>query len=80
MIKAAGVDLIHFGIIMTLNLEIGMFTPPFGLNIFVGQPDLKAPLADIYRGAVPFILINIAALMLTTYVPDISLWLVRTVT
>ncbi|MBM3524523.1 MAG: TRAP transporter large permease [Alphaproteobacteria bacterium] len=80
MVKAAGIDLIHFGIIMTLNLEIGMFTPPFGLNIFVGQSVLKAPLSDIYRGTVPFIIINLIALMITTYVPDISLWLVRVLT
>ena len=74
---AIGVDLIHFGIIMTVNLAIGMFTPPFGLNIFVAQAVFKAPLKSIYPGLVPFIIINIVALMLVTYIPEISLFLTR---
>ena len=75
--KALGVDLIHFGIIMTVNLAIGMFTPPFGLNIFVAQAVFKAPLKSIYPGLVPFIIINIVALILVTYIPEISLFLAR---
>ena len=75
--QALGIDLIHFGIIMTVNLAIGMFTPPFGLNIFVAQALFKAPLSSIYPGLVPFIIINIGALLLVTYVPDLSLYLTR---
>jgi C4-dicarboxylate transporter DctM subunit len=74
---AMGVDLIHFGIIMTVNLAIGMFTPPFGLNIFVTQALFKAPLSSIYPGLVPFIIINIIALLLVTYIPELSLFLTR---
>ena len=74
---AIGVDLIHFGIIMTVNLAIGMFTPPFGLNIFVSQALFKAPLSSIYPGLVPFIIINIVALLIVTYVPELSLFLTR---
>ena len=74
---AMGVDLIHFGIIMTVNLAIGMFTPPFGLNIFVTQALFKAPLSSIYPGLVPFIFINIVALLIVTYVPELSLFLTR---
>ncbi len=74
---AMGVDLIHFGIIMTVNLAIGMFTPPFGLNIFVTQALFKVPLSSIYPGLVPFIIINIIALLLITYIPEISLFLTR---
>ena len=74
---AVGVDLIHFGIIMTVNLAIGMFTPPFGLNIFVAQALFRAPLSSIYPGLVPFIAINIVALAIVTYVPELSLWLTR---
>ena len=77
IVQAADVDLIHFGIIMVMNLEIGMFTPPFGLNIFVVQSVLRAPLAAIYRGVMPFIIINIIALGIVTYVPDVSLVLTR---
>ena len=74
IVSAIGVDLIHFGIIMTVNLSIGMFTPPFGLNIFVAQALFKVPLKTIYPGLVPFIIINIVALMLVTYIPEISLY------
>ena len=74
---AIGVDLIHFGIIMTVNLAIGMFTPPFGLNIFVTQALFKAPLTSIYPGLAPFIIINIVALLIVTYIPELSLFLTR---
>lgn len=74
---AMGVDLIHFGIIMTVNLAIGMFTPPFGLNIFVTQALFKAPLSSIYPGLVPFIIINLISLGLVTYIPWMSTVLLR---
>jgi C4-dicarboxylate transporter DctM subunit len=77
VMQAMGIDLIHFGIVMTVNLAIGMFTPPFGLNIFVAQAMFKAPLKTIYPGLVPFILLNLVALGLVTYLPGLSLWLTR---
>jgi C4-dicarboxylate transporter DctM subunit len=80
MVQAAGVDLIHFGIIMTLNLAIGMFTPPFGLNIFMTQAMFKPKVELIYRGLVPFIIINIFTLALVTYIPELSLYLMRKLT
>lgn len=75
--SAIGVDLIHFGIILTVNLSIGMFTPPFGLNVFVSQALFKAPMGRIARGLAPFIAIQVAALMLVTYVPWLSLYLTQ---
>jgi C4-dicarboxylate transporter DctM subunit len=75
--QAVGVDLIHFGVIMTVNLAIGMFTPPFGLNIFVAQAMFKSPLTTIYPGLLPFIALNLVALGIVTYVPELSLWLTR---
>ena len=77
VMQAIGVDPIHFGIVMTVNLAIGMFTPPFGLNIFVAQAMFKAPLRTIYPGLMPFIAINLVALGLVTYLPGLSLWLTR---
>ena len=77
--QAIGVDLVHFGVIMTVNLAIGMFTPPFGLNIFVAQALFRVPLSNIYPGLVPFILINLVALGFVTYVPELSLYLTRTI-
>ncbi len=70
---AAGMDLIHFGIIVVVNLSIGTFTPPFGLNIFVGQAVFKAPLSSIYPGLVPFIILSIIGLLIITYLPFLSL-------
>lgn len=75
--RAIGVDLIHFGIILTVNLSIGMFTPPFGLNLFLSQALFKAPMTTIARGLVPFIVIQTVALMIITYVPWLSLYLTR---
>jgi C4-dicarboxylate transporter DctM subunit len=77
IVSAAGIDLVHFGIIVTVNLEIGLFTPPFGLNIFVSQALFKVPLKTLYPGLVPFIGIHLAALMIVTYIPEISLFLTR---
>lgn len=68
-----GVDPIHFGVIMAVNLEIGMYTPPFGLNIFMTQATLNVRTIDIYRGVVPFILLHILVLMFISYVPWLSL-------
>ena len=61
---------------MTVNLSIGMFTPPFGLNIFVAQSVLGAEIWDVCRGVLGFFLVQVAALLLITYLPGISLWLV----
>jgi C4-dicarboxylate transporter DctM subunit len=73
--KAYGIDLIHFGVIMSLNLAIGMFHPPFGLNIFVVQALTRAPAKDIYLGVIPFVLLALVALLIVTYVPWLSLYL-----
>lgn len=72
-----GIDLIHFGIIITVNLAIGFFTPPFGVNLFVVQSLFRDPLPVIYRGVLPFIVVSIAALIVITYVPELSLFLTR---
>jgi C4-dicarboxylate transporter DctM subunit len=73
LVGAAGVDPIHFGIIVTVNLAIGMFMPPFGLNLFAAHALFKTPLPDLYRGVMPFLFIYLAMLMLITYVPAITL-------
>ncbi len=72
---ALGIDVIHLGIVFTYNLAIGMFTPPFGLNIFIIQSLFKAPLQKIVKGTVPFFLLYLAVLLLITYIPEISLFL-----
>ncbi|MBX3581088.1 MAG: TRAP transporter large permease [Rhizobiaceae bacterium] len=70
-----GIDPIHFGIVMTVNLAIGMFTPPFGLNIFVAQSVTGIPAHSLYRGVAPFVVLLVLALLIITYVPALSLTL-----
>jgi C4-dicarboxylate transporter DctM subunit len=73
LVQRAGIDEIHFGIIVTVNLAIGMFTPPFGLNLFATHALFRIPLQQLYRGVFPFLLIYLVALALITYVPAITL-------
>ena len=73
MVKAVGIDTVHFGIVVTVNLAIGLFHPPFGINIFVAQSVLGLKLETIYRGIIPFVIIYLIALGLITYIPEISL-------
>jgi C4-dicarboxylate transporter DctM subunit len=71
---AFGIDPVHFGMIVTLNICIGMITPPFGLDIFVASSTLERPVMSIIAGVWPFVLVNIIVLLIVTYVPDISLF------
>ena len=76
IVTAAGVDPIHFGIIMAVNLSIGLYTPPFGLNLFASHAIFDVDIAQVYRGVIPFVLINFLTLLVITYVPSISMILV----
>ena len=71
--QAAGVDIIHFGIIFTVNLAIGMFSPPFGLNIFVASSIFNVPSSRIVAGLLPFFVTYLVALAIITYWPWLSL-------
>jgi C4-dicarboxylate transporter DctM subunit len=77
IVQAVGVNPIHFGIIMAVNLSVGMYTPPFGLNLFSSQAVFDAPIGRVYLGVLPFVLLNFGTLMLITYVPQISMVLVN---
>jgi C4-dicarboxylate transporter DctM subunit len=77
IVLAVGVNAIHFGIIMAVNLSLGMYTPPFGLNLFSSQAIFNAPLSRIYLGVLPFLVLNFMALMVITYVPSISMVLLH---
>ncbi len=70
-----GVDPVHFGIIMVVNLALGMITPPFGVNLFAACTVARIPLDQIVRHLLPFVLVIVACLMVVTYVPALSLWL-----
>jgi C4-dicarboxylate transporter, DctM subunit len=77
IVRAVGVNPIHFGIIVAVNLSLGMYTPPFGLNLFSSQAIFNAPLSRIYLGVLPFLLLNFAALLIITYIPSISMVLLH---
>jgi len=77
VVRGVGVNPIHFGIIVAVNLSLGMYTPPFGLNLFSSQAIFDAPLSRIYLGVLPFLLLNFVALMIITYVPAISMVLLN---
>ena len=72
-----GVDPVHFGMIMLLNLGIGLLTPPVGSTLFVGCAIGNVRMEDVMRGIWPFYGAMFAVLMLVTYLPVISLWLPR---
>jgi len=71
-----GVDPVHLGIIFLLNLEIGYMTPPLGLNLFLSSLRFGKPLTEVYRTVLPFFLLLVSVLLLVTYFPELSLWLV----
>jgi C4-dicarboxylate transporter DctM subunit len=72
-----GVDPVHFGIVMTVNLEIGYITPPVGLNLFVAIAAFKASFSEVCRSVLPFIGVMLLGLVLITAVPALSLWILR---
>jgi C4-dicarboxylate transporter DctM subunit len=72
---ALEVDPTVFGVFMTVNLAIGLFTPPVGLNLYVAAGISKTNIMGISKGIVPFVVASIIALMLITYIPAISTFL-----
>jgi C4-dicarboxylate transporter, DctM subunit len=76
VLEAAGFDLIWFAIILTINMEIGLITPPLGLNLYVLKgvaPDV--PLTTVLSGSIPFVLIMLGSMVLLAIFPEIALWL-----
>ncbi len=72
---ALGIDPIHFGIVITINMELGMVSPPVGLNLFVTSGLTGMSMKDVIVAAFPWTLTILAGLLLVTYIPDIALWL-----
>jgi C4-dicarboxylate transporter DctM subunit len=75
VVVALGVSPIHFGIIMAVNISLGLYTPPFGINLFGSHSLFGVKLGMLYRGVVPFMIINAIGLLIITYVPQVSLTL-----
>ncbi len=72
-----GIHPAHLGIIFLTNMEIGYSTPPVGMNLFIAAFRFNKPVLALYRSAIPFIIILLIALMLITYIPDLSMYLVN---
>ncbi|MEK0452928.1 MAG: C4-dicarboxylate TRAP transporter large permease protein DctM [Synergistaceae bacterium] len=70
-----GYSPIHLGMLMTVSGALGMYSPPFGLNIFVGMGVFKESFSTIARAVVPFVFLGIISMLLITYIPQLSLWL-----
>ena len=77
ILAAMGVEPVHFGAIMVMNVMIGLMTPPYGLALYLGSSISGAPLGQIVRQALPFLAANLIVLLLVTYIPAISLTLPR---
>jgi tripartite ATP-independent transporter DctM subunit len=75
--EAYGIDPVHLGIIFIMNLEIGFLTPPVGLNLFLASYRFKKPFTEVCRYVLPFLLVQLAALLLVTYIPAVSTYLTR---
>lgn len=68
-----GVDPVHLGIIFLANMQIGYFTPPIGMNLFIASYRFKRPIMELYQATIPFMLVLLVALLIITYVPEVSL-------
>ena len=75
ILEELGIDPIHYAVIVVINIELAMLTPPVGLNLYVLAGAAKAPVGEVARGSLPFILLMVCLLMLVTFFPDLALWL-----
>ena len=75
--EALGLDMVHFGIVVVLNIMLGLITPPYGLLLFIMTNIAGVPLRDIARDLIPFLLGMIGILLVITFVPGLALWLPR---
>ena len=75
--QALGIDPVHFGVVVVVNVMIGLVTPPYGLLLFMMVKIAGVPLKDLVRDVLPFLWVMIGALALMTFIPDIVLFLPR---
>lgn len=75
--KALGIDMVHFGVVVVINIMLGLITPPYGLLLFIMKQIAEVPLRDLVRETLPFLWAMIGALAIITYFPSIVLWLPR---
>jgi len=79
LVKAMGIDLVHFGVVIVLNMMIGLSTPPFGMLLFIVSGISGTPLRTVIREIFPMLLVLIIVLLMVTYIPDIVLFIPRSI-
>ena len=77
VVREVGIDPVHFGVVMTVNLAIGQVTPPVGVNLFVAAGIARISLKEISRAVIPIVTAQAVALLVISFWPDLSLWLPR---
>jgi TRAP-type C4-dicarboxylate transport system permease large subunit len=77
-VRALGIDLVHFGVVIVVNLMIGLITPPYGMLLFVLSALTDAKLPEVMRAIWPFVAALVVVLFAITFVPGLVLWLPRT--
>lgn len=75
--QALGIDMVHFGVVVVVNIMLGLITPPYGLLLFIMTRIAEVPLRDLVRDVLPFLYAMVGALAMITFVPDLVLWLPR---
>jgi len=75
--QALGIDMVHFGVVVVVNIMLGLITPPYGLLLFVMTRIAEVPLREIVRDVLPFLWAMLGSLALITFFPDLVLWLPR---
>ncbi len=75
IIRDLGIDPVHFGVFLTINVAIGLITPPVGVNLYVGCSILKIPVIEVCKKIIPFVVAGVIVLTLVTYIPAISMML-----
>ena len=75
LLKPFGIDPVHFGVVVVINMELALLTPPVGMNLFVLSSITRAPLAEVIRGIVPFTILLALLLIAVMAFPGLSLWL-----
>ena len=73
VLKALDINLVHFAIIVIVNMELGVITPPVGMNLFAISAISRTPVQDVFRGTLPFMMIMLVMLLLFTYSENLSL-------
>jgi C4-dicarboxylate transporter DctM subunit len=75
VVRELGIDMTHFAVVMVINIELALLSPPIGLNLFVLSNVTGRPVGEVLRGTIPFFLIMLVLLLLVTFFPALSTWL-----